>query len=84
MLSYSAHVNIFLETDRLIIRLTSINDFNDILALRSNPEVQKYTTQPPATKEDVQRFIDMIIPYQEKLWKDSSIEEIGLRLGSRL
>lgn len=54
----------FLETDRLIIKLTSIDDFDNILALRSDPRVQKYTTKPPATKEDVQRFLDMIIPYQ--------------------
>ena len=56
----------FLETDRLIIRFTSVDDFDNILALRSDPEVQKYTTQPPATKNDVQRFLGMIIPYQEK------------------
>lgn len=56
----------FLETDRLIIKLTSIEDFDNILALRSDPQVQKYTTQPPATKQDVQRFLGMIIPYQKK------------------
>lgn len=56
----------FLETDRLIIKLTSVDDFDDILALRSDPMVQKYTTQPPATKKEVQRFLNMIIPYQEK------------------
>ncbi|HCJ1151304.1 TPA: GNAT family N-acetyltransferase, partial [Legionella pneumophila] len=53
----------FLETDRLIIKLTSLSDFENILALRSDPEVQKYTTQPPATKQDVQRFLDWVIPY---------------------
>ncbi|ANN97289.1 TPA: GNAT family N-acetyltransferase [Legionella pneumophila] len=56
----------FLETDRLIIKLTSLSDFENILALRSDPEVQKYTTQPPATKQDVQRFLDWVIPYQKK------------------
>lgn len=56
----------FLETDRLIIKLTSIEDFDNILALRSDPEVQKYTTQPPAKRQDVQRFLDNVIPYQEK------------------
>lgn len=56
----------FLETDRLIIRFTSIDDFNNIFALRSDPEVQKYTTQLAATKKDVQGFLDMVIPYQKK------------------
>jgi [ribosomal protein S5]-alanine N-acetyltransferase len=56
----------FLETERLKIKLTTIDDFNDILALRSDPEVQKYTTQGIATKKEVQRFLDIIIPYQEK------------------
>lgn len=56
----------FLETNRLIIKLTSVNDFDEILALRSDPMVQKYTTQPPASKADVQRFLDTVIPYQEK------------------
>ena len=56
----------FLETERMVIRLTSEDDFDDILALRSDPMVQKFTTQPPATEKDVQRFIDTVIPYQEK------------------
>lgn len=56
----------FLETDRLIIKLTSVNDFDDILALRSDTMVQRYTTQPPATEQDIQRFLDVVIPYQEK------------------
>ncbi len=56
----------FLETKRLVINLTSVNDFSNILELRSDPRVQKYTTQPPATEQDVQRFLDIVIPYQEK------------------
>ncbi len=56
----------FLETERLIVKLTSVDDFNNILTLRSDPKVQKYTTQPPATKNDVQRFLNIVLPYQEK------------------
>jgi len=37
-----------------------------MLRLRSDPDVQKHTTQPPATKKDIQRFMDVIILYQEK------------------
>lgn len=56
----------FLETKRLIIKLTSPLDFEEIFELRTDPDVQKYTTQGPQTREDVQRFIDTVIPYQEK------------------
>ena len=56
----------FLETERLILKLTSKEDFDDILKLRSDPKVQKYTTQPVATKKDIQGFIDIIIPYSKK------------------
>ena len=59
-------MNAFLETDRLILKHTSISDFDDILKLRSDPIVQKYTTQPPATEQDVKRFLDIVIPYQKK------------------
>ncbi|HEV2523832.1 MAG TPA: GNAT family N-acetyltransferase [Gammaproteobacteria bacterium] len=59
-------MNKFLETDRLIVQLTSVNDFDNILALRSDPKVQKYTTQPPATRQDIQNFLNTVIPYQEK------------------
>jgi [ribosomal protein S5]-alanine N-acetyltransferase len=62
---HSAERN-FLETERLVVKLTSSDDFDNILALRSDPQVQKYTTNPPATKKDVQRFLGMIIPYQAK------------------
>jgi len=56
----------FLKTDRLLVKRTSADDFDEILALRSDPEVQKYTTQALATRIDVQRFLDTVIPYQGK------------------
>lgn len=59
-------MTVLLETQRLIIKLTSTDDFEDILELRSDPEVQKYTQKSPATRQDVQKFLDMVIPYQEK------------------
>ena len=40
--------------------------FDDILALHSYPKVQKYTIQAPATKQDIQRFLNSVIPYQAK------------------
>ena len=56
----------FLETERLVVKLTDPSHFDDILALRADPEVQKYTMQEVYTKENVEKFLKIIIPYQEK------------------
>lgn len=56
-----------IETQRLILKLTEQADFNNIVILRSDPEVMRYTSQARVqTKEEVQKFLETAIPYQEK------------------
>jgi len=50
-----------LETERLLLRRVDVKDVNEILALRSNPEIMKYIPRPLAkTKEDSMAHIAMI------------------------
>lgn len=50
-----------LTTERLTLRQLSINDQQDIFALRSDPEINKYLErQPSKTIEDVINFINKI------------------------
>ena len=47
-----------LETQRLKLRRLKITDVNEILALRSNPEIMKYIPRPLiTTKEEALEFI---------------------------
>ena len=58
---------IFLETQRLILKKTAPSDFDDLLALRSDPDVMKYIGDGKIkTPEDIKWFLDMAIPYQQK------------------
>jgi len=59
-------MNDFLITKRLTIRLTEPNHFEDILALRSNPDVQRFTNQGIQSRQDIERFMKTILPYQKK------------------
>ena len=63
-------MSVFLETERLILKPTKQSDFDDLLALRSDPDVMKYTEQGVQTKEDIQDFLDITIPYQKKYGHD--------------
>jgi GrpB-like predicted nucleotidyltransferase (UPF0157 family)/predicted acetyltransferase len=60
-------MSIFLETKRLVLRTTQLSDLDNLIALRSDPDVMKYigngSTQ---TKEQVESFLKNAIPYQEK------------------
>ena len=56
---------IFLETERLRLYLPSRVDFDLILALRSDPDVMAFIGEPH-TREDVERFFEIALPYQEK------------------
>ncbi len=38
-----------IETDRLVLREISLNDKEEMFRLHSNPDVQKYTGEPPVT-----------------------------------
>src|ERR1700733_5810827 len=58
---------IFLETDRLILRLPEPSDLNHLIALRSDPDVMKYVGKGVVqTKAEVERFLKIAIDYQEK------------------
>lgn len=55
-----------LKPKRLTLRFTEPSHFDDILQLRSDPEVQRFTTQEPQNRQDIERFMKMILPYQDK------------------
>lgn len=59
---------IFLETNRLILKTPELSDLDNLFALRSDPEVMKYIGKRGATqtREEVKKFLDLAIPYQEK------------------
>ncbi len=59
-------MNIFLETERLILRLPVWSDLDNLIRLRSDPEVMKYLGGFPHTQAQVERFLRIAIPYQEK------------------
>lgn len=60
-------MTIFLETKRLILKQHELADFDNLLALRSDPDVMKYIGDGSThTEEQVKRFLNTTIPYQEK------------------
>jgi len=60
-------MGIFLETKRLILKTTELSDFEKLLELRSDPDVMKYIGDGSThTKEQITRFLNIAIPYQEK------------------
>ncbi|MDQ8039107.1 MAG: GNAT family N-acetyltransferase [Rickettsiella sp.] len=58
-------MTIFLETERLLLKPTVLTDFDDLLALRSDPDVMKYLGNVQ-TKEEVKLFLEKTILYQAK------------------
>lgn len=66
-------MTILLETQRLILKTTEQSDFDHLFALRSDPDVMQYTEQGVQSKEDVQRFLDITIPYQKKYGFDLGV-----------
>ena len=57
-----------LTTERLTLRQLTINDQQDILALRSDPVINKYLDrQPTQTREDAVKFINQVNDNIEKL-----------------
>lgn len=60
----------FLETPRLILKFLSWTDLDDLIALRTDPEVMRYIgySNPGdiQTPQQVERFLKMAIEYQEK------------------
>jgi [ribosomal protein S5]-alanine N-acetyltransferase len=60
-----------LTTERLRLRQLSVGDQQDIFALRSDPETNKYLNRPPCnTNEDALNFITMI---NENIEKSSAL-----------
>jgi len=60
-----------LTTERLTLRQLSANDQQDILALRSDPEINKYLAREPSkTIEDATNFINKV---NEHIQKNNSI-----------
>jgi GrpB-like predicted nucleotidyltransferase (UPF0157 family)/GNAT superfamily N-acetyltransferase len=59
---------LFLETKRLVLKKPKLSDVDDLLLLRSDSEVMKYIGRDGLiqTKEEVERFLNMAIPYQEE------------------
>lgn len=71
MLSINFHPFINLETERLLLRRIDINDVEEVLAMRGNPETMKYIPRPLAkTKEDALEHIAMI---EEKIQSNVGI-----------
>ena len=61
MLTINFHPFQNLETDRLLLRRVNINDVNEVLELRGNPETMKFIPRPLAkSKEDALEHIAMI------------------------
>lgn len=59
-------MNAFLETERLILKKTEQSDFDNLVALRSDPDVMRYAGRGVQTKDEVQKFLDTVISYQKK------------------
>lgn len=55
-----------LETERLIVKLTSLDNFETIYRLHSDPEVMRYVGQGAKTRDESRESIEKIIRHQEK------------------
>lgn len=58
--------NNYLETNRLILKLPSLDDYKELWALRTDSEVMKYIPGGTQTKEQVREHIDLAGPYFSK------------------
>jgi ribosomal-protein-alanine N-acetyltransferase len=74
MLSINFHPFQNLETERLLLRRLDENDFEEVLALRGNPQVMKFIPKPLAkTKDDALAHIAMI--------EDKIVNNTGINWG---
>lgn len=56
-----------LETERLMLKFPDLSDLDDLIALRSDPDVMKFIGEGETqTQKQVERFLSIAIPYQEK------------------
>lgn len=58
--------NIFLETERLIIKTPELTDFDDLYALESDTDVMQYVGQGVRTSAEVTSGLDKAITHQKK------------------
>lgn len=57
----------FLETERLVLKFPTMADFENLLALRSNPDVMRYIGDGSIHQaEQVEHFLSLAIAYQER------------------
>lgn len=60
-------MTIFLDTPRLILKAPELSDFDNLLALRTDPDVMKYIGDGSIqTKAQVQEFLTKAMSYQKK------------------
>ncbi|CAM2773341.1 GNAT family N-acetyltransferase [Legionella worsleiensis] len=60
-------MSIFLETKRLVLRAPELSDLDELVTLRSDFEVMKYTGEGGAqTKEQVEDYLNFALSYQKK------------------
>ncbi|STX44047.1 nucleotidyltransferase PLUS glutamate rich protein GrpB PLUS ribosomal protein alanine acetyltransferase [Legionella gratiana] len=60
-------MSIFLETERLVLRVPKLCDLDTLVTLRSDFEVMQYTGEGGAqTKEQVQDYLNFAISYHKK------------------
>jgi GrpB-like predicted nucleotidyltransferase (UPF0157 family)/predicted acetyltransferase len=60
-------MEIFLETERLILKKPELSDLDILYTLRSDPKVMQYTGYGATqTKEQVKEYLDFAIPYKNK------------------
>lgn len=78
-------MKIFLQTERLIFRELTENDLDDAYALRSDPDVMRFSTTGAQSKSQVQTFLEKAIAYQQKhgfglyaLYEKTSADFVGI------
>jgi RimJ/RimL family protein N-acetyltransferase len=60
-------MGIFLETTRLMLKTPELSDFDNLLILRSDPDVMKYIGDGTThTEAQVRKFLQEAIQYEKK------------------
>lgn len=60
-------MNLFLETERLLLAFAEHRDLDNLVLLRSDPEVMRFIGEGRVqTREEVEEFLNAAIVYQEK------------------
>lgn len=59
-------MSIFLETERLIIRPSTPEDFDDLYAIQSDPDVMQYIGQGVRTRSEVNKWLTKAIIHHQK------------------